>query len=589
MNASRLLCFFFLLLHWQQPLHAQQMRVGEEEVNLEAMFIEALKEKSLGNLEKAISQLQKIQEADDKNATVHYELARLFLVQNKYNQALEQAERAVSLDKTNAWYTIMMADVYDKLGRYTDCIRIYQELADQYPRQSKDYLMTRSGYQIRNGDPQGALATYEQIEKRYGVSEDILSKKVGLYLQLRMVDKAIATQKSLVQYAPHELAYQYQLGLMLEEQKDKTGALAVFKNILARYPEEGKAMVAISRLEGNASAGGNKYAGLIQTLKNPSVDLDLKIKEAIPAVQELAQTGNQSIAKSLLEVLPVMDQQHPQQAKVKALWADVYYHSGQPDKALPNYQQAVTLDPTVYTIWDQYFVLLEAHHDIAELHNATHEAADLFPNQSRILYFQGIAFFESGDYNKAISAWKQALVMSRKNLSLTAELHARTGEALYRLNQDSAGEEAFNKAEQVVPGMGITLALQVRTALWPWENWTTAEKAAKKMTPELQKKQAASMKARIEQSRRLAPGQPLPDALFGRVLLLENDVEGALAWMEKVCTLPGYRDPQSLEIWGDLLLKKGKTNEAFQAWEQALDAGALAKDRLQEKLKRKGS
>lgn len=270
MNASRLLCFFLLLLLWQQPTRAQQMRVGEEEVNLEAMFIDALKEKSLGNVDKAINQLNKVMAADDNNPTVHYELARLYLVQNKYNQALEQAERAVALDKANAWYAILMADVYDKLGRYTDCIRIYQELADQYPRQSMEYLMTRSSYQMRNGDPQGALATYEQIEKKYGVSEDILSKKVGLYLQLRQVDKAIATQKSLVQYAPHELAYQYQLGLMLEEHKDKTGALAVFKNILAKYPEEGKAMVAISRLEGNASSGGNKYAGLLQTLKNPS-------------------------------------------------------------------------------------------------------------------------------------------------------------------------------------------------------------------------------------------------------------------------------------------------------------------------------
>ena len=85
--------FNFLLL--SLPLLAQTERVTEEEVQLQAVFIEGNREKLLGNYEKAIAIFEKVLEKDIRNGAVYYEIARLYDVQEQLDDAIKNAKKAV--------------------------------------------------------------------------------------------------------------------------------------------------------------------------------------------------------------------------------------------------------------------------------------------------------------------------------------------------------------------------------------------------------------------------------------------------------------------------------------------------------------
>ena len=105
----------------------------EKQVNLQYNYYNAVKEKLLGNYDKALELFSQVLRIDQNNHAAMYEMAGLYLERNKVNDALHFAKNAASLNPKNEWYQLLLADIYTKTGRTQDAVGVYEQLVNTHP------------------------------------------------------------------------------------------------------------------------------------------------------------------------------------------------------------------------------------------------------------------------------------------------------------------------------------------------------------------------------------------------------------------------------------------------------------------------
>src|SRR5690242_74427 len=82
----------------------------EELINLKYLFVNANKEKILGNKNKAAELFAQCIRIDGSNHAAMYELATIYAEQKKINDALFFARGASQIEPSNTWYRLFLAE-----------------------------------------------------------------------------------------------------------------------------------------------------------------------------------------------------------------------------------------------------------------------------------------------------------------------------------------------------------------------------------------------------------------------------------------------------------------------------------------------
>ena len=437
-----LCCLLLGLGTWVQ---AQPGRVTEEEVNAQKVFIEANREKILGNYENAAYLYKEVLKRNSKNHAASYELARIYDVLDKDSEALKAIEQAIKYDNTNPWYRMFLGDIYEKQSNYADAAKVYEALSKEDPNQDY-YYYKRAYYLIKAKDTQKAIKVYDELEKRIGITEEVCQKKHRLYLGLGNPKKAAEELEKLIKAYPSEVDYRHALASFYQQIAQLPKAQKEYERILELHPDDARAKIALA---GFLKQGGKDvtYLQSLQSIfQKPELDIDAKIKELIPYIHKVAETGDPDLAAAALDLAVILAEVHPQQAKSFSAYGDLLYYSGQREKALPQYQKALQLDDTVFPIWEQVMYIALETNDIEVLEKYATEAIDLFPNQAKAYYFKGIAKSEKKKYDDAIAEFEQALLMSRKKPALKLDLLHRLGLAHFESHQYKSAKEWLSKA-----------------------------------------------------------------------------------------------------------------------------------------------
>ena len=77
-----------------------------------SLFIDAIKEKNQGNFEKAIKLFEEAIQLDPNDAASLYELAGLYMNNNRNEEAEKLAFKAVNLKPENDWYKVMLSNAF---------------------------------------------------------------------------------------------------------------------------------------------------------------------------------------------------------------------------------------------------------------------------------------------------------------------------------------------------------------------------------------------------------------------------------------------------------------------------------------------
>ncbi|MFK8103505.1 MAG: tetratricopeptide repeat protein [Saprospiraceae bacterium] len=449
-------------------------RISEDQIQTQKIFIEANREKILGNYDNAAKLYEEVLKRASDNDAAAYELARVYDVLDKDELALKSIKKAVELDEKNKWYRMFWGDVLDKLGKYEAAAEIYEKLAKDDP-QNIEYHYTKLGfYLVKSQKPEKAIKVYNTLEKEIGVVEELSRKKYNLYLGLGKTKKAIAELQNLIEAYPSMLSFRHQLATFYLSNGKQKEAKAVYQNILALDPNDAKANIALMQ------KGSSQEEGMEAIFSNPELDIDSKIKELLPSIQKIAKTGDQDLAVSAGNLAKILTEVHPQEAKGFSAYADILYHSGKATEALNYYNQAISLDNSVFSIWEQIMYIQLEQKQMTALVDKSKAAMELFPNRAKSYYFNGIANYEINQPKAAIKAFRQALLMSRKSPKMQLDLNYRLGAAHYQLKAFKKAKKSLEKCialggdkiPAVLEQYGDTLFQlnEVDKALVQWQN-----------------------------------------------------------------------------------------------------------------------
>ena len=92
----------------------------ENKTKLMYFFVNANKEKILGNEGRALELFAECLKIDPRNDASLYEMAQLYANRKKYAEALNFAKSASSINPKNEWYKQLLAEIYQRTNQWND-------------------------------------------------------------------------------------------------------------------------------------------------------------------------------------------------------------------------------------------------------------------------------------------------------------------------------------------------------------------------------------------------------------------------------------------------------------------------------------
>ena len=539
-----------------------QEQVTEEEVNREKLFIEANREKLLGNYDKAVSMLRELNRQDANNAAVAYELGRLLHAQGDIEDAIRYLKSAVDLAPDNEWYLKFLADIYQQEGRNAEGAALYETLAKTSP--DDQYVYFRWAYfLVRAQEIDKALKVYDDLEKAIGLNEEIARRRHTLFLGLGDTKRAAKELEHLVEVFPKVLEYKHILAAFYDTQGDTAAARKVYEQILAQDPKDAKAQLALAG-GSNIQQDELRYlAELRPAFERSDVAVDLKISKLYPFITMVAETGNRVIADAALELTTIMESVHSSDAKPFSAAGDLLYHSGRRKEAIQKYRATLERDENVFPVWEQLLTALYEVGDGEGLYKAANDALDIFPNRAIIQYYLALGADATKRYDEALDATSMATMMSGRDQALRGEIQAIEGQIHSHQGDKAAAAAAFKQALELAPAS-------------PDVNYRYAEYL-------LEKNDLKNAKAAAEKAANQVPYHPYYANGLAKVYYQDGRYEQAEEWNAKARTNGAAYWPAALELAGDIQFQLKRPEQAVSFWEEAKALGGNS-DRLEDKI-----
>lgn len=530
------------------------------DIKQEQYFIEGCRRRINGDFNAAIAQFNEVLKINPQNDAALYYMALTYIDMREYNKALQYIEPALKLNPENKWYRITAADIYEATGRFIEASNIMAALAKQYPSEP-DYLFDQAYFLIKAEQFEKAIAVYNQIEKITGLTEEIATSRKKLWLKLNKPDKAIAEIQALIRLYPERTDYYGLLADLYMSMNMQDKALETIQKISALDSSNVKSKLILAEYYINQLNYDSAYPYLKSLFKASEVNIDAKIKFLFSYLNVIQNSKRRNealtLGASLVEI-------HPTEPKATAMYGDILFQCGEESEALKYYLKTIEMDPSKFTVWRQIFLLESKLNLNDDLLRDTEQAKELFPYQPLVHYYNGLAWLNKKEYNKAIISLETVLRFDIDNEGLRSQVEATLGDCYVALQDYNMASRHYDNALNIDPNNVYALNNYA---------YHLAQRG-------VQLDKAEQMASRVVLQ--LAPGNPNYIDTYAWILFKQKKYVQALSWMEKAVT-PNTKNALILEHYGDILFQTGKVDEAVMYWQKAIEYSA-DKSSLQKKI-----
>jgi tetratricopeptide (TPR) repeat protein len=504
-----------------------------------SLFIDAKRAEFRGDEEEAVKLFKKVLANDAGNHAADYELSRIMASSN-VNLAVEYAKKAVSLDETNKWYLMNLADLYSYAGQIKKSAAVYRKIIELTPSDINNYYRLVNLY-LRSSDYDNALKTYYEIEEKFGFSEKNVLRRKDIYFKSGDYRKAAREMKILLEKYPANKRYYGIMADILMAGGKEDQAMKYYKKVLEIDPDDGRIHLVLASYYNSKGDKRASFEELKTAFENKGVDIDSKIKimmkmykltSGFPADESL-----KGQADTLLEILTRV---YPGNPKALAMKGDFLVRDRKWDEAEQAYKKVIAVDSSKYPVWEQLILIAREQNDFVKMQNYTRRALAMFPQYPIVYYFNAVADYRTGNYSEADASLNLGLGFVYKPVQ-KAEFYTLMGivrDSLHRYNEAGI---AYERALMAVPN--DTAALRAYALHLLLENeYEKAESYAKK---------ALELNYRSAESH----------YVYAKVLKEKGKYDDALMWAKKGLQIEPQNQKLNL-LAGRILILKGNDEEA---------------------------
>jgi tetratricopeptide (TPR) repeat protein len=420
---------------------------SEDSSKITELFFAGLKEKMAKNFDKSDIYYKQIIAMDPANDATLFELATSYHSQNLEKEAEHTVLDAISLKPANEWYWVLLADIYEKTNNLTGLLKACDELITIAPKK-EDYYFDKASVLFEMNKVDEALAVYDLIEKKHGQSRDLTNARQRVYQKKSMTNMTAVGLEELIKSNPANLGNYIELSQLyyLSGYKDK--ALQVLQ--AAKKVNEGDASVRINlaniyRQEGQPETA---YAELQSALGNPAMEVEAKINIVLSLSPQFKEP---EVMKHAVDLSAILVKLNPANIKVRSLYGDVLLQDKKPAEARQSYLDALKLNNKEYSVWESLIRMDLNEADFTAAVKDADQALSVFPANASLCIYLGEAYFSKGDYNKAISYFKNAENQERNNKQLLSVAYTGLGDSYKGLKHDKESDSYYEKALKANP------------------------------------------------------------------------------------------------------------------------------------------
>lgn len=526
------------------------------DTKFQEVFFQAQLEKAKGNAAKAFELFTQCVQLEPKNAAVHYEVGKYELNErNNAAEALAHAKLCVESDPENAWYQQLLAQSYASLSKYDAAIKAYREVVRLSP-DNYEMLFELANVQLYANKQLDAIATYDILESKTGVYEELSVQKHVLYEQLKQYEKAGLELEKLATQFPEEprfwgMAAQYYQRYGLKEK-----AVIALQKMVEADPSNGQVHWQLSEYYATQGEEERSYEELKLAFGTTDVAIDQKIL-VLMRYYTLTEKRPEFLSNAYA-LLELTEQVHPNEPKGYAMYGDFLARDGKLKEALQKYKRALELGASMSLIWKQVLELEAELSDFSAMTVDAPKALELYPLVPEFYYFNGLAQQQLKNYSKAIDAFSMGKELVVDNTILLKRFYVALAESYNATKQYEKSDAAFEEALRIDPSDAFVMN---NYAYYLAQRKTKLDSAANLST----------------RSNELQPGMASFEDTYAYVLFRQGKHEDALVWMKKAMA-HGEVSADMHEHMGDILFHLGKTDEAITEWKQAAaKTGASAK------------
>jgi tetratricopeptide (TPR) repeat protein len=523
----------------------------QEQINATYAFFDAQKEKVSGNDQRALELFAQCLRIDTKNHAAMYEMASIYNAKGKVNDALFFAKSASDLDPKNEWYQLLLANTYEKSGKFTEAISIYQQLYKKYPDRV-EYLFSESDALLMQGKLQEAIKVYDVIEKEIGVTREMTQQKQRLYLKMGKVNEAAGELEKLIQSDPDNMD-NYSLLVELWQVNGKSDkAMETINRMKAIDPENPSIALALAEQYRSEGKRAESFEELKKAFSSPQLASEVKIRiltSYLPLVETSAEMMDQA-----LELSKRMSQAHIGEASPQSVYADFLNLNKQYSEARTYYRNGLAIDKKNLQAWQQLLIVESELRDYSSMESEAEEALGLFPDQSVIYLFNGIAKIQNKKYEDAARTLLSGSKLVVDNDQQLMEFYSNLGDVYDKLKKFEDSDKYYQKALNI-DGSNVYV-------LNNWAYYLSLRNEQLEKAAEMSKK-----------SNELSPNNSNFLDTYAWILYKQGKYTDALSWLDKARLAGGEDNGTVLEHYGDVLFKAGRINEAVDYWQRAKKTG----------------
>ncbi|MDB4584303.1 tetratricopeptide repeat protein [Draconibacterium sp.] len=523
----------------------------DKQKEFEYMFLEALKQKMLGNSQKAIQFLSSCLEIDPNSSEAMYELANIHAANNDLMSASLLLEKAISINNENKWYKKLLAQIYQQSRKFSEAADLYTQLLEDDP-ENIELLYSKAVLLANAQKYDEAIATYDELEKKTGINEQITVEKQQIYIAAGEIDKAFEEVQRLIESAPDEPKYYGLLADLYQGQGNNEMALKYYNKILEMDPENGFVHFSLANYYLSINDLEKSYEHTKKGFSSESVDIQNKLQlymmlTSNPEKSKVTKEQEEELIQLLLK-------NHPDEYLVYTVYAESLIKKQKIDEARTALLKALDIQPNDYMLWERVLFIDNDLQDWQGLYEHSRKTIDLFPNQPQGYFMHALACVQLEKFDETISIADEGLDFVIDNPQLKGNFFMLKGEAVYKNNNKQEAFKIFDEAVKIDPENYITLNNYAYYLSLDGGDLDKAERMSGKVIEKF-------------------PNNGTYLDTYAWVLFKKGEYTLAKFYMESAIKNGGEDNATLLEHYGDILFMLDKLDEAKEFWNKAKDNG----------------
>lgn len=518
----------------------------DKQIAFDQHFINGNKYIILKQPDEAVKELNQALAIDADNATVHYLLAQVYLGKGLLVDAEMHAQRSTLLDDKNSWYAKQLAEVYKQQKEYEKAGDVLSKLYSANPGQMVSLFDATYMY-VLSRKLDKAMKLLETGEKNAGLDEDIIRQKQSIYLAQNKVDKAIKEGEKLVKAQPENTRYIGMLADIYLAHGKEEKANELYRKILSMEPDNGYALLALADDYRNKLNNTEYINYMLKAIRSPKLDVKVKLKVVVEFISKNTQTEEQK--NKGFDLAIALTEANADEAGVWMLLGDLYAQNGRYKEAHVNYEKAILIDPSNYTVWRQMILCSNELKDQAQMVKDCERAIELFPEEALFYSYLTFATQQLKQYERTIAVARKGIEVSIEQAQLKLQFYIMIGDAAHFLKQYPTSDSAYE--------MALTIDANNAYALNNYAYFLSLRKQKLDRAAEMSK-----------HSIELDGENASYYDTYGWILFVQKKYTDAKIQIEKSLQM----EPKNAEVvdhYGDVLFYLGETEKAVEQWKLA--------------------